>query len=342
MLSAAIALLGLATFASAFFGVRWLLLRQSALLAPDAPGVRRLHRDTTPRGGGLAIVVSFLAFGIAPFVLIEPLPIALVLAGFGVLIAISARDDHRPVGVGARLAVHTLAAILILAALWPELPGIDLGTEGVVLYAAGALALLALVWSINLHNFIDGINGMLAIQVAFVGALIASVPGVALDPTVVVPALVLTVACLGFLPFNFPRARVFMGDVGSAPLGLAVGLVLVMAVRQGHLPLAAALIVPVVVVTDTTLTLLSRLVRGRRWYRAHREHLYQWLVRAGASHRTVSLGYLLINLLVVAPLTFAALGFREHGALIALAAYALAAVAWILGKRAVLARVGAR
>ena len=197
------------------------------------------------------------------------------------------------------------------------------------------IAWLGCIWSINLHNFMDGINGLLATQAVFV----CSTLGVLCLTSSPPHALVLfawAAAALGFLPFNFPRARIFMGDVGSGTLGLMIAVGVLWQIAARHTAPSSGLIACSVFVTDATCTLLSRMLAGRRWYSAHREHLYQWLVRSGFSHAAVVMLYLCWNFAVVVPVLYLA---NRSGAAAAdgwiglVIAYALATAAWVGGKR---------
>lgn len=278
-LGIAVSALGLAAFLASA-GLNALLLgRARGRIAVDDPGARRMHRRPTPRGGGLGIAIAIILFGLGPFVPIEPRPLVPILFGVLAVAWISWRDDHGGVPAWRRLSVHLGAAALVVFALAPELPGLEPDAAPWQVLAVGALLALALAWSINLHNFMDGIDGLLAWQGVFVAGFLITLPAAGLDPVLLVPAVATAAACLGFLPFNFPKARIFMGDVGSTVLGLVLALLLLIAVRHGHLPAPAALVLPMLFVTDSTLTLASRVARGRRWYHAHREHCYQWLAR---------------------------------------------------------------
>ncbi len=145
-------------------------------------------------------------------------------------------------------------------------------------------------------------------------------------------SLVLAGACAGFLPFNEPRAAIFLGDVGSGALGLACGALLLAALALVPQRAACLLILPSALLIDAALTLAFRVYSGRRWYTAHREHLYQWLVRSGCSHAAVALGYLAWNLFVVLPACAAAWRWPEAAPAIAGAVLLLAAVLWWQGK----------
>ncbi len=299
----------------------------------DIPGRRRLHRAPTPRGGGVGIVLAALvvvlipaargAWGLTPALgrawLIGTLLVA--AAGFA--------DDHRHRPAWLRLLTHLAAALLLAIALgWPT----SFAAEP-LLWRAGVL--LATVWSINLHNFMDGSNGLLALQAVFVLAVIAALV-MASAPGLALAALTLAAATLGFLPFNFPRARVFMGDVGSGALGFLIAAVALTAIARGALDLAEAAVVVSAFAVDASCTLLSRLLRGRRWYRPHREHLYQWIARVSHSHARAAAFYAAWNLLLVAP---ALLLMRARPAWawpLAAAVLITAMLAWWFGRRACL------
>ncbi|MGH8080839.1 MAG: MraY family glycosyltransferase [Lysobacter sp.] len=244
----------------------------------DEPGERRSHSVATPRGGGIAIVASLLVATVA-LGLRFPAQAPLALAfGVGLLLvaAIGWVDDHRPLSPWLRLGVHVLAAALLAWAIWH-------------MRSDPWLALVAFVFAVgltNVWNFMDGINGLAASQAALVALALVWFGG----PVWGWLALALLAACLGFLPFNFPKARIFMGDVGSGAIGYAIaGLGALAAtglgLRAGLLliPLAAFMI-------DSSLTLLRRVRRGERWWTPHTQHAYQvWARRSG--HAQVTFAY---------------------------------------------------
>lgn len=267
-----------------------LYARRRGLL--DREGPRRSHVGAVPRGGGLAVVLVLL--GACGLLLGgDWLPSALVVRFAACLAAVAAigwLDDHRPLPASLRLLVH-LAAALALA--WPA----GGGAEAWLL----ALAVLALVAAVNIWNFMDGIDGIASLQAVFVAALLVHAFAAADAPGALLLALALLAGCLGFLPFNLPRARIFLGDVGSGGIGFALGALLLLALREGALDAWTALLLTSAFWLDAGLTLATRIVLGRRWYTAHREHLYQWLVRRGRSHLQVDLLFAAWNLLIVLP-----------------------------------------
>jgi UDP-N-acetylmuramyl pentapeptide phosphotransferase/UDP-N-acetylglucosamine-1-phosphate transferase len=326
----------------------------------DRPGPRRSHTQTTARGGGIGIVLAILAMGWLPLMLSSrawPWDFGFGLGGaicFCLVAGIGWIDDHRPLAARVRILVHFTAALLFL--LWPILLSLSGGgsvhqlwdSNSAVALACGfaviAMLAVAMVWSINLHNFMDGINGLLAGQCLFVFSALAALclPS---DAELARWYLVFAAATLGFLPFNFPRARIFMGDVGSGALGFLVAISTLLALKHGALLAVSALILSSAFVTDATCTLLSRMLRGRRWYTAHREHLYQWLARSGYSHAGVVGLYMSWNLIVVVPVLYLVnrdggsiepgiSGFLHSPGLIwAALIYIVAGLLWIGGKR---------
>ena len=316
----------------------------------DHPERRRSHQVPTPRGGGIgivlavaaALIVSRLAVGDSNRVLL-----AASLAGLLLVAFIGWWDDHRPLPALPKLVVHLLAAALYVGAMVEEISRANGGGfDGITLFIAGGagLCLIGLItWSINLHNFMDGINGLLALQSVFVFAALGLL-GTA-QPEYRAGWLAMAAAALAFLPFNFPRARVFMGDVGSGALGFVFVATLVPAGNPTEI-FGLWAILDSAFLIDTTATLLVRVMYGRRWYSAHREHLYQWLVRCGFSHAQVVGVYALWNLCIALPCAIAFVKSRSSfsddglarfdagpGFWIMPAVLLAGSAAWIVGKR---------
>ena len=319
----------------------WLALRYArAKQLLDLPGRRRSHVIPTPRGGGVAIVLTMLvALALIHWRDVRlPLVVAaalLLVAGIGWL------DDHRPQPVLRRLLVHVLASgglALLLLALYPNpLPAWPA-------FVIGAVATFWLVGCINAWNFMDGSNGLLSSQCLWLGLTLAlwfpasaGGHGALASPWALL-ALTLAAACAGFLPFNFPRAVIFLGDVGSGALGLVCGLLLLVAAWLAPERIWLLLLLPSALLVDATATLLWRILDGRRWYTAHREHLYQWLIRSGRSHAQVAALYMGWNLLVVLPVCLVLLRWPSTAMPLALAVLALAAGLWWWGKRSLYAQ----
>lgn len=249
----------------------------------DQPGERRSHAVATPRGGGIAIVASQLLACLC-IGLLSPAaapPLAVFSAGLLLVAGIGWWDDHRPLPALPRLAVHALAGMLLGGLVWH-------GTGDLLLGGFSALLAIGLV---NVWNFMDGIDGLAATQAllaALAYALVLPAPVAAL-------ALVLAAGVAGFIPFNFPRARIFMGDVGSGALGYLLAALVALGLVSHSAPPAVLLIPLAAFLVDAGLTLAGRILKGERWMEAHTQHLYQRWVKAGHSHVTVTLGYALFG-----------------------------------------------
>jgi UDP-N-acetylmuramyl pentapeptide phosphotransferase/UDP-N-acetylglucosamine-1-phosphate transferase len=327
----------------------------------DEPGMRRSHSTPTPRGGGIGIVVAVLALACIPALMRPPTSVgAVVVLTTAILIvaAVGWIDDHRGLSARTRFAAHCIAAIIFLlpviaaVALSPDALEENFATKVSTVWLSLVLIVLGIVWFVNLHNFMDGIDGILAAQAIFVLGALALLCRHVGEPHAG-QVLVFAAAAAGFLPFNFPRARIFMGDVGSGVLGLLIAAAVLWQMSAPDTAISSGLVLCSAFVTDATATLVSRIARGRRWYSAHREHLYQWLVRSGFSHAGVVALYmgwnLVIALPVVAfinrapgawmPIANANAEVREGSGLgAAVLVYALGAVVWMAGKRWCLGR----
>jgi Fuc2NAc and GlcNAc transferase len=281
--------------------LRGYALRRNLL---DMPNQRSSHSVPTPRGGGLAIVLSFvLALGLAWALGWLESPLVLGFLGAGALVAvIGFLDDHGHVPARWRLLVHFLAAgwgLYWLGGLPPlQLGGmvLDTGIPGLL------VGLVYLVWLLNLYNFMDGIDGIAgveAVSVCVAAVLICVLLGHWREA--LLPAI-LAMASAGFLLWNFPPAKIFMGDAGSGFLGLVLGLIsLQMAWLEPQL-LWAWLILLGVFLVDASMTLLRRFWRGEKVYQAHRSHAYQHASRQLGRHLPVTLAVAAINMFWLAPL----------------------------------------
>lgn len=258
----------IAAVASACLAAGWIALARRRRLF-DLPGARRLHADPTPRGGGIGIAAVMVAVFLAQ----EPLAVA---AGIALFALAGLLDDLFSLAAAPKLALQLAAAALMVLPFAPAWP------MAVVLVPAVA-------YLVNAVNFMDGSNGLVALQGLVLGIALATWPG---QPEAMASASAwLAAACLGFLPFNLPRARTFLGDVGSHAIGAWLAVLLLAGLLGQVVPLPAALLMLTPILLDTGLTLAGRAVAGKRVWRAHREHLYQYAVRSGHSHLSVALAY---------------------------------------------------
>lgn len=239
----------------------------------DVPSARSSHDVPTPRGGGIAVVLGLLA-GAA--LLQRSSTLALLLLAVVAAAAVGLAEDLHGVPVAPRFALLCFAALPV---------AVLAGREALLL---APLALVYVVAVVNAVNFMDGINGISAAQ-GVAGGLAYAVGGHLLDePAITGLGLVLAAASLGFAPYNVPRARVFLGDVGSYGLGAALAGLSVATWLAGA-PLEAAGAPLALYLADTGTTLLRRIRAGEAWHQPHRTHCYQRLTDAGWSHVRVSL-----------------------------------------------------
>ena len=299
----------------------------------DMPGQRRSHSIPTPRGGGIGIVVAALltmpvCLTILPGAL-SPMVVGALSAGTVLVAAVGWWDDHRSLPILPRFGIQLMSACLLAVMFAAQ--GMSWWWVPVLVLAGG--------WSINLHNFMDGIDGLLAQQVIFVGLGLALLAQAAAQPALEAASACLSAAALGFWYFNRPRARIFMGDVGSGTMGLLIFALTATLWRVDWHLVWPALILSSSFVADATLTLLGRMVSGRRWYTAHREHLYQWMVRSGFTHATGGACYLVWNMLVAAPLALLAWARPAWSVPVFIGTYLIATAVWIFMKRRCLRRV---
>ena len=328
-LSSAI-LLGTAVLGAMVTGAALGYARRARLF--DRPGRRRSHLAPTPRGGGVGPVLAWIA-ALAAIGALAPLPHALALGGGTVLVAaIGALDDHRPLPAWPRLLVHALAAG------WLVLAARGMPADAVQALIA-VVSVLLLVAVLNFWNFMDGIDGLAGTQSIFVALALAVALSWAGHHGLALAAAALAAAVSGFLPFNLVpggRARIFLGDVGSAALGFAIGGLSLLAWTDAGIPAALPLLLASAFLVDAGLTLAWRIAARRRWYTAHREHLYQWLVRRQLPHARVVALFLAWNLLIVTPLAVAVLLHRAPPIAALFAGFSAGALAWWLTRRALL------
>ncbi len=311
------------------------LLRRYALARSllDVPNARSSHSLPTPRGGGVAIVVAFLAglclaffagLGIA-----AELFYALLGAGLGIAL-LGFLDDHGHIAARWRLLGHFLAAAWALYWLGGLPPLAVFGGLLQLSWIGHVLAAFYLVWLLNLYNFMDGIDGIASVEAICVclgGAILYALLETSLLTDL--PLLMLAAAVLGFLLWNFPPARIFMGDAGSGFLGFVLGVLSLQAAWISPVLLWGWLILLGVFIVDATLTLLRRLLRGEKVYEAHRSHAYQYASRRFGRHLPVTMAVAALNLVWLLPLAMlVAVGWLD-GLLGVLIAYApLVVLAW--------------
>jgi len=264
----------------------------------DIPNDRSSHSTPVPRGGGWAVIAILLPSLAAAAIFIDQdwrhvgLIIALLL-----LAGISWLDDRNHVSPAMRLSLHITAACLGSFSFPPE----NLLLNGLApFWLDRTIMIIGWAWFINLYNFMDGIDGITGTETICIATglcILLSATGLN-DPFVEFTTLILTGTCLGFLAHNWHPARIFLGDIGSVPLGFLCGFCLLTLATQGHL--IAALIIPLYYLADSGITITKRALRGEKIWQAHRQHFYQQAAKALGRHDKVVMLILITNLGLIA------------------------------------------
>jgi Fuc2NAc and GlcNAc transferase len=268
----------------------------------DRPNIRSSHVTPTPRGAGLAVIVASMC-GMALAVALgaantrDVLTLAVGMLALG---AVGWMDDKRRLRAPVRLLVHFAVAAWTLY-MFGGLPAIRVGTASLVLGPAGyVLGAVGIVWSINLFNFMDGIDGLAGSQAVLIFAFASILLFSSGDGSLGAIAAILSAASAGFLAWNWPPAKIFLGDVGSGAIGYLIAALTIGSENRHAVPLLAFAIAGGVFIADASVTVVRRLMRGNRPAEAHRDHAYQRLARAWGSHRPVSLAAAGITTLLAA------------------------------------------
>lgn len=273
----------------------------------DNPNERSSHTLPTPRGGGVAVVISYL-LGVAGLIylgfLTPSIGMIVIAAGF-IIALLGFLDDHGHINALVRLAIHFMVAIGVVVALG-GFTEVTIFNDLKLGFIANIIAVLFLVWLLNLYNFMDGINGIASIEAITVALSIALIYWI-LYPIVNSLVLCLMAATVfGFMLWNFPKAKIFMGDACSGFLGLVLGIWALYALKQDTALFCAWIICLGVFIVDATFTLIRRILNGHKMYDAHRSHAYQYASRKYNSHTTVTISVLLINVFWLLPVAYLA------------------------------------
>jgi len=298
---------------------RWYALSRSLI---DIPNARSSHTIPTPRGGGVAIVLCFIAAIVVMNVLkMISFSDALALLGAGTAVAVLGfLDDHGHIAARWRLLGHFLAAFWALYWIGGLAPisifgtTIDLGIFGYV------VASMFLVWMLNLYNFMDGIDGIASVEAVTVCISAAVLYWLQGGISMAAP-LLLACCVLGFLCWNFPPAKIFMGDAGSGFLGITLGILALQSASISTNLFLGWLILLGVFIVDATVTLIRRLVRGDKVYEAHRSHAYQFASRQYKRHLPVTMATGALNVAWLFPIALLVVEGKLEGLVGLLIAY---------------------
>jgi Fuc2NAc and GlcNAc transferase len=268
----------------------------------EAPSSRGSHEQPTLTRGGIAFVVFLLitlpislkgAFAVIDILVVTLASLAIAIVGFF--------DDANPLPVLPRLLVQLFASSVAMFFLWDLFSSDNWWPQYLSPLLVAVALVLLWVWFINFFNFMDGIDGIASAETLFIGLVGAWLCAEAGQLELASAWAMLSGAALGFLLWNAPRAKIFMGDVGSGFLGFIVGGLLLLSVDAGVFSPWVALLLVIAFIGDATVTLLRRMLRGERWYEGHRQHAYQHLAIRWGSHGKVTLAYTAFNVLAVVP-----------------------------------------
>lgn len=289
----------------------------------DIPNARSSHEVPTPRAGGVSIAVTVLS-GLAllwGMGFVSALTLAALAGGALPVAAVGYLDDRTHVPARFRLIIHMIACAWVVACAVP-LPELIVSQRSLPLAWLGvAIIVFAMAWLVNLYNFMDGIDGLAGAQALTVGSVLAALLWQSGATDLALVAALVAASAAGFLVWNWPPARIFMGDIGSGFLGLIFAALVVLALADGALTLWAILIPMGAFIVDASYTLLRRLLRRERVHEAHRTHAYQHAAQEFGSHLVVTMVITVINLLWLAPAAWWASHAPEHGALALLVAW---------------------
>lgn len=271
----------------------------------DNPNERSSHSIPTPRGGGVAVVVSYI-LGVMLLIYLDYLTqhVGLTLIVSGLIIALLGFfDDHGHINSMFRLAIHFMVAIGVVVSLG-GFSEVKIFNNFLLGFSANIIAVLFLVWLLNLYNFMDGINGIASVE-AITTLMSMAVIYFIFNIQLNIEILWLLSACaFGFLLWNFPKAKIFMGDACSGFLGLTLGILALIALKENLALFCAWIICLGVFIVDATFTLIRRVSSGYKMYDAHRSHSYQILSRKWNSHTPVTLLVAGINILWLLPVAY--------------------------------------
>ena len=272
----------------------------------DIPNERSSHNTPTPRGGGMAIVISVLiSLGVMFYAQWITLNVFLALVSGGIIVAVTGwLDDHRHVSPLFRGLLYAAAVIITLFFLG-GLSVLNLGGYSFTLpLLTNILAVIGMVWLINLYNFMDETDALAAVQTICAGLFLGFLFLLSHQTGQAGLSFLIIASCAGFLYWNWPPARIFMGDVGSCFIGFYFGTLAIIGETTDSVSILVFFILLGVFICDATLTLLLRIIKKDVWYKAHRSHAYQRLVQMGFSHKQIAVGLIAVNVTLLWPMAY--------------------------------------
>lgn len=272
----------------------------------DVPNERSSHHIPTPRGGGLSVVLSVMvSLVVLYYTKWIDLSVFLAIGGGGLIIAVTGwLDDHRHISPLIRGIIYALASIWAVSFLG-GLHTVKAGEHILNISLAGnVLTVLGIIWLTNLYNFMDGTDALAGSQSVCAGLFMGGLFLSGNQPGMAGLCFIIVVASAGFLIWNWPPARIFMGDVGSCFAGFCFGILAIVGEKTGSVPLVASFILLSLFICDATFTLIMRIFKREKWYSAHRSHAYQRLVQMGLSHKQLATGFAAFNIIILWPMAY--------------------------------------
>ena len=285
----------------------------------DVPNHRSMHQATTPRGGGLAIVIIVLAvlFSLYFQRFVSEQEFFLIAIPLALTACVALIDDYRSLPNIIRALVYAISAIIFFYFLKPE-----------YVWWFTALLVITFIWITNLYNFMDGIDGLAAVQALSVSVFASGLFYLEQAEALTWIAIAIFSSSAGFLVWNWSPAKIFMGDVGSCSLGLLFSILAVIANTDLSIPFAVWLILLAFFITDTTYTLLYRLFRGEKWYQAHKTHAYQCQVERGMKPAQLCILFVAFSICVLWPAAYLAYSIPEWAWLVTVIIYMFFLYTW--------------
>lgn len=297
----------------------------------DNPNERSSHESPTPRGGGLSISICVVT-SILILTCIGWLPgnYAIAMAGGGILVAVVGwMDDHRDISASWRGVLYLIAAVLALLFIG-GLEQVKIGDIIIYLgFTGSVLAVVGITWLTNLYNFMDGTDALASMEAISTGAFTGILFWLNNQYGIAVICMVVATACLGFLLWNWPPAKIFMGDVGSCLIGYIFGVLAVVGEVTSTVPIYIWIILMSVFICDATFTLIYRFFKREKWYSAHRSHAYQRLTQLGISHACIAISIFILNIGILWPAAYISYKMNNISVVITALSIILMFILWL-------------
>lgn len=296
----------------------------------DTPNERSSHTVPTPRGGGVSITVAIILAAII-LTIVGWIPIKIgvsILGGLSIVAIVGWLDDHKDIPALWRGVLYLIAAawsVMLIGGMERIKFGVDVIDIGVM---GSILAIIGTSWLTNLYNFMDGTDGIASVQAITTGVFGGILFWFNEQYGLSTLCFIIASSCCGFLIWNWPPAKIFMGDVGSCVIGFVFGVLAVIGEVTSSIPILTWFILLAIFIWDATLTLIKRVISGEKWYNPHRSHAYQRLTQLGLSHVRLAISILIINIIILWPLAYAAQFWENLSIYLTLFSFIVVFIIW--------------